>query len=101
MHINNLVETVNIRLKHLSILISELAKTNVPAKASSSFKGGENINTKIQRRDFLSKQAQITSHWITETPLQKDLSGIPFANTIKSSIKIKDYTHQSLSGVSR
>lgn len=46
-YLNNLVETVNLRLKHLSILISELAKTNVPAKASSSFKGGENINTKI------------------------------------------------------
>ena len=93
MHLNNLIETVNTRLKHLSILITELAKTNVPAKASSSFKGGENINTKIQRRDFLSKQAQITSHWINETPLMKDIKGIPFANSIKSSIMFKDFNN--------
>ena len=53
----------------MGILQCELAKQAVPSKASSSFKGGENINSKIQRRDFLSKQAQIMSQWITDMPL--------------------------------
>ena len=50
-----LIEALNVRLKHLSILQAELAKVSVPTQASSSFKAAENINTKIQRRDFLSK----------------------------------------------
>ena len=44
---NAKIEAVNERIKHLSILMAELAMANVPSKASSSFKGGENINTTI------------------------------------------------------
>ena len=67
-----LVKSVNERLKHLGILISEIAKANIPDKASSSFKVGENLNTKLQRREFLSRQALITSKWISQAPLCKD-----------------------------
>ena len=48
---------------------AEIAKVQIPSKASSSFKAKEEINTKLQRRDFLSKQAQLLSAWISETPL--------------------------------
>jgi hypothetical protein len=44
---NGLIDACNLRIKHLSILMTELAKAFVPSKASSSFKSGENINTKI------------------------------------------------------
>jgi hypothetical protein len=36
---------------------AEIAKLAIPSKASSSFKAKEEINTKLQRRDFISKQA--------------------------------------------
>lgn len=66
------IKSVNERLKHVGILISEIAKANIPDKASSSFKVGENLNTKLQRREFLSRQALITSKWISHAPLCKD-----------------------------
>jgi hypothetical protein len=43
------------RIKHISILQNELAKSLIPIKASGSFKATENINTKLLRRDFLAK----------------------------------------------
>ena len=64
---NSLIDACNLRIKHISIVMTELAKAFVPSKASSSFKNGENINTKIQRRDFLSKQAQIVNSWISDS----------------------------------
>jgi len=73
---SSLIEALNVRLKHVSILISEIAKAAIPNKASSSFKASENINTKLQRRDFLSRQAQITSQWIAETPLSSTSAGV-------------------------
>ena len=54
--INLTIEAVYDRLKHISILQSELAKSILPAKASGSFKATENINTTLQRRDFIAKQ---------------------------------------------
>jgi hypothetical protein len=37
----------------------EFAKTIIPNKASGSFKATENLNTKLIRRDYLAKQAEI------------------------------------------
>lgn len=73
---NSLIECLNGRLKHMSILVTELARANVPSKPSSSFKGGETINTKIQRNDFLSKQAQIVNSWISDTALIDGVNGL-------------------------
>ena len=42
-----MMNALNVRLKHMAILQSELAKTTIPNKTSSSFKATENINTKI------------------------------------------------------
>ena len=41
------------RLKHLSMLVVEVARVMVPGKSSSSLKATETINTKIQRRNYL------------------------------------------------
>lgn len=73
---NSLIDQLHGRLKHMSILVAELAKASIPSKASSSFKGGEQLNTKIQRRDFLSKQAAIINQWITDTTLVDSLNGV-------------------------
>lgn len=62
------------RIKHMSILQAELARSNVPHNASSSFKATENVNTKILKRDFLAKQAQITAQWVADTPLEKPVA---------------------------
>jgi hypothetical protein len=67
--IHHLVENLNTRMKQLSILQSEMARSLVPVMASSSLKGGENINTKMIRRDYIAKQAKITTDWILDTPL--------------------------------
>lgn len=75
-HCEALIEALNVRLKHLGILQCEIAKAAVPSQSSSSFKGGENLNTQIQRRDFLSKQAQIMSQWISDMPLNKTAVGV-------------------------
>ena len=37
--------------------MSEIAKSVIPAQASSSFKSEENLNNKIQKLDYLSRQA--------------------------------------------
>lgn len=42
---SSLIDALNVRLKHMSILISEIAKSAIPSRASSSFKATENINT--------------------------------------------------------
>ena len=75
-HCESLIEALNVRLKHLGILQCEIAKAAVPSQSSSSFKGGESLNTQIQRRDFLSKQAQIMSQWISDMPLSKTAGGV-------------------------
>lgn len=49
------IDTLYQRLKHISILQTELAKSIVPSKASGSFKATENVNTKLLRRDFIAK----------------------------------------------
>ena len=54
------------RLRLLSIMVVELARVMVPAKSSSSLKNTETINTKIQRRNYLFKQAQVACKWVTE-----------------------------------
>jgi hypothetical protein len=74
--IAKLTEALNTRIKHISILLAELAKTIVPNVASSSFKGGENINTKLLRRDFMRKQAEIVKDWINDTKLVDNLQGV-------------------------
>ena len=52
---NALLEALNTRIKHLSILLAELASSQVPGKTSSSVKNEETLNSKLQRRDFLSR----------------------------------------------
>lgn len=74
--LRDLINAVNVRLKHVSVLTSEIAKANVPSKASSSFKSGENINTTLQKKDFLSRQAQIVNQWITDTKLVEGVQGV-------------------------
>ena len=44
----------------------EITRTMVPSKGSSSLKAGETINTKIQRRDYLLKQSQLTANWVQD-----------------------------------
>lgn len=60
----------------MSILLAEMAKTVVPSKASSSFKSGENINTKLMRRDFMRRQAEIVKQWIIDTDLHESMNGV-------------------------
>jgi len=38
----------------------------VPQKASSSMKGGESINTQLQRREYLLKTSQLTAKWVSQ-----------------------------------
>jgi len=45
--VNVTIETLHHRLKQISILQSELAKSILPSKPSGSFKATENINTKL------------------------------------------------------
>ncbi len=45
--VESLINALNTRMKHMSILQAEIAKSAVPNKASSSFKASENLNTKL------------------------------------------------------
>jgi hypothetical protein len=56
-----LVESVHERLKHLSILQVELARSMIPQKTVALYNKEEAHNHKITRREFLLKQAQVTS----------------------------------------
>ena len=53
----------------MSVLQSELARAILPIQSSGSFKATENVNTKMQRRDYMAKQTQISANWILYTPL--------------------------------
>ena len=53
----------------MSILIAEVA-------SSHTSQADETINGKIQKKDFLSKQAAIVAKWIGETPLFAAAAGI-------------------------
>lgn len=53
-----------------------MSKAVIPNVTSTSFKAEENINTKLQRRDFISKQASIMTQWICDTPLFASTAGI-------------------------
>lgn len=69
------IDAVYQRIVHLSILQTEMAKSMVPQKSSSSFKAIETINTKIQQRDFLARQSQISTNWIMHAPLKESVQG--------------------------
>ena len=43
-----------------------MTRVLVPGKSSSSVQGGENINTKLQRREYLLKTSQLTQKWIQD-----------------------------------
>ena len=43
-----------------------MTRVLVPGKSSSSVQGGENINTKLQRREFLLKTSKLTHKWIQD-----------------------------------
>ncbi len=51
------INSLNKRLKNVSIILTELAKSVIPHQASSSFNAPENINHKLIKHDFISKQA--------------------------------------------
>ena len=50
----------------MSILQVEMSRVMVPGKCSSSMAGGENINSKLQRREYLLKTSQLTQKWIQD-----------------------------------
>lgn len=65
-----LIDTVHERLKHLSILQTEMARAMIPQKTPTTYNVDEAINHKIARREFLFKQAQVTSQWVVDQPLK-------------------------------
>ncbi|CDW78660.1 UNKNOWN [Stylonychia lemnae] len=62
----NLIESLHSRLKHMSILSVEMARSLLPIKSSNNFQTAESKNSLISRRDFLFKQAQVTAAWIED-----------------------------------
>jgi hypothetical protein len=52
-----LIESLHKRLKHICIVQVEVARSMVPVKQSNNFKENESLNSKIQRREQLLKQA--------------------------------------------
>eukprot|EP00347_Sterkiella_histriomuscorum_P017210 403350256 len=66
-----LIDSVHSRLKHMSILTVELARSLLPMKSSSNFDTQETKNALINRRDFLFKQAQVTAAWIEDFKIKQ------------------------------
>lgn len=64
-----LVESVHERLKHLSIVQVEIARSMIPQKTVALYDKEEALNHKITRREFLLKQAQVTSQWVVDMPI--------------------------------
>ena len=50
-----MIDHLNLKIKHISILLSEIAKSAIPNLPYSSVKAEENINSKIMQRDFIFK----------------------------------------------
>lgn len=50
----------------MAMMQVELSRVLVPSKSSSSMAGGENINKKLQRREYLLSTSQLTAKWITD-----------------------------------
>lgn len=48
----NLIESVHERMKHISILQVEMARSLIPQKTSSTYNADEALNHKISRRNF-------------------------------------------------
>lgn len=42
----------------------------IPQKTTSTYNKEEAINHKITRREFLLKQASVTSQWVVDNPLK-------------------------------
>lgn len=63
------MESVHERLKHLSIVQVELARSMIPQKTVALYNKEEALNHKITRREFLLKQAQVTSQWVVDMPI--------------------------------
>lgn len=57
------IASLNVRLKHLSVLTTELAKSILPSKDNECY------NSKLCRRENLVQQAQIVTRWINNTDL--------------------------------
>ena len=66
----HLIDNVHERLKHLSIVQVEIARSMIPQKTTSTYNKEEAINHKITRREFLLKQASVTSQWVVDNPLK-------------------------------
>ena len=55
--LQNQIDALNNRIKHISVLTSELALVVVPPKQSGNFKTEADLNASIKHREKLSKQA--------------------------------------------
>lgn len=99
--LDQVVEAVYHRLKHLSVLQSELAKSVLPLKPSGSFNATEQANTKLQRRDFVAKQTEISANWILYTPLLFDEQGCPVYTAAVEKKDIKFDISKRLADVKR
>lgn len=65
-----LILNLSNQIKQVSILQTEIAKSGIPGTVSSNFKAQDSINATIQKRDYLARQAEITSNWIIDTTNQ-------------------------------
>ena len=61
-----LIESIHDRLKHISIIQVEIARSIIPQKSANNFQSVESKNSKLTRRDYLLKQAQLTASWIED-----------------------------------
>ena len=63
------LENLNLKLKHISVLQSELANIIAPSKHAGNFKSEDDIKDSLKQREKLSKQAKIVCNWIYKEPI--------------------------------
>eukprot|EP00347_Sterkiella_histriomuscorum_P007153 403350064 len=73
LQINQMIEQLLERIKQLSILQVETARTLIPQKnQGNGFEKTENLNSKISKREYLLKLTQLTAQWVDEFDMQKN-----------------------------
>ncbi|CDW87578.1 UNKNOWN [Stylonychia lemnae] len=83
-----ILEQMHDRIRQISILMVETAKTIQPQKNSNNFEKTESLNSKIARRDYLLRLSKLTAQWIEELeffPLPPDAEPYQFKQRVKSS----------------
>lgn len=94
-----LILNLSNQIKQVSILQAEIAKSGIPAMASSNFKAQEGLNATIYKRDYLARQAEITSNWIIDTTnQQQDVNPVTFSKLRSQRRLLKSNHKPSLSG---